>query len=148
MTAVARSGCACPSQVLLGVDLVMVSQVADSIAEFGERYLRRVFTAGERGVCVTVTGDPDVPRLAARFAAKEAVIKALGTSSETELTNIEVSTDEEGRPSLNLVGRYQTEIAQLGNPSLALSMSHDGAYATATVVILAHPPSTATEIEQ
>lgn len=128
----------CDHRILLGVDLVMVADIAESIEHFGERYLRRVFTAAELGTCVTVAGDPDASRLAARFAAKEAAIKALGMISETVLTDIEVVTDEDGRPELRLHGRYHNEAMTLGASSIALSMSHEGPYATASVVIVAH----------
>ena len=127
-------------EVLLGVDLVMVDCVAESIATFGDRYLERVYTAHERSTCVDAQGRPDPLRLAARFAGKEATIKALGLIGETVLTNIEIATDEQGKPNLRLHGKYRQELDSLDPTSIAISLSHDGPYATATVVVLAPNP--------
>ena len=124
-------------EVLLGVDLVMVNRVAESIATFGDRYLERVYTANELSTCVDSQGRVDPLRLAARFAGKEATIKALGLIGETVLTDIEILTDEQGKPNLRLHGKYRQELDNLDPTSIAISLSHDGPYAIATVVVLA-----------
>ena len=117
----------------MGFDLVEISQVEDSIARFGDTYKRRVFTPGElayaeqaEGVCAE--------RLAARFAAKEAFIKALQPGDEgIDLREIEVVKQGSGACRLQLHGRIASIAAAMGVTRTMLSMSHDGGFAGAVV---------------
>ena len=111
----------------VGVDLVRVSRIADSLDAFGERFLRRVFTPGEAAYATT----PE--RLAARFAAKEAVKKALELDG-VAWCDIEVARRPSGACSVILHGAARAAADALGARELALSMSHEGDYATAMVV--------------
>jgi holo-[acyl-carrier protein] synthase len=111
-----------------------VAQVAHSIATFGDRYLRRVFTDGELAYC-TVEGRDPVLHLAARFAAKEATSKALRVGdAPLDWRWIEVVRRADGACGLRLHGGMRALAKRRGVCTLRLSMSHDGAYAIAVVV--------------
>ncbi|MFN8498866.1 MAG: holo-ACP synthase [Anaerolineae bacterium] len=113
-----------------GVDLIEVERVARSVERFGERFLNRVFTPQERAIL----GDSP-PRLAARFAAKEAVAKALGTGiGAFAWRDIEIGRDERGAPFVTLHGPAAARAAELGLRRFALSLSHTHEHAIAFVV--------------
>lgn len=121
-------------RVSVGVDLVQVSRVADSLTQFGDRFLRRVFTAGE---IAYATAAPAVTaqRLAARFAAKEAAFKAIGLDEVGPCwRQIEVQREESGACRLILHGAAHQTAAKKGVVDLAVSLSHEGDYATAVVL--------------
>ena len=118
----------------VGVDLVRVRDVTESVNAFGDRYLQRLFTEEELRYA---RGDPArMPeRLAARFAAKEATIKALGmVEHEGAWRCIEVIRTGSGRCELSLHGKARDAADALGATSLAVSLSHEHEYATAVVV--------------
>lgn len=113
----------------VGVDIVEVARVEASLRRFGDRFRRRVYTRAE------LAETAERPHsLAVRFAAKEAAIKALG-SSEMALHEIEVVKRTGGRPELRLHGRAAARAAALGVEELALSLSHSREYAVAMVVL-------------
>ena len=111
----------------IGVDLIEVGRVAEVLARHGDRFLSRVFTERERAYCRRRP-----PELAARFAAKEAVAKSLGTGiGAVEWREIEVVRAPSGAPSLELHGRA-LELAErlgLGRPLLSLAHTHEHAIA-------------------
>lgn len=114
-----------------GVDMVECRRIADGIDRLGDRFLHRFFTAGEREDCA------DKPhRLAARFAAKEAVGKALGTGiGDVRWVDIEVRVDgERRRPRLLLHGSARSLSDSLGLQEWDLSLSHTDELAIAFVV--------------
>ena len=118
----------------LGMDLVELAQVAHSIEAFGERYLRRVFTAGELAYCMGGHRDP-TPHLAARFAAKEATLKALRQGDAvTDWRSVEVYRRSDGSCEIVLYEGPRALADRLGIGMFSLSMSHDGKYAAAIVV--------------
>jgi holo-[acyl-carrier protein] synthase len=118
----------------VGIDLVSVQAVRDSIAEHGEHYLRRVYTDQEVRDCSVADG-VDAERLAARFAAKEAALKVLRPPDEGfPLTSIEVHREDDGRVGLVLAGVAAELAAKAGVGELALSISHEGGFACAVVV--------------
>lgn len=123
------------SVVHVGIDLVQVSRIAESIERFGERFLRRVFTDAEVAYAQS-SPTQHLQRLAARFAAKEATIKALRVPVDCPINwrDIEVRRDATGGCSITLSGTAERWAATLGPLRLAASMSHDGDYATAIVV--------------
>jgi len=123
-------------QVRLGFDLVQVSQVADSLKRFGDAYERRLFTPGE--IEYAQRGDGvRAERLAARMAAKEAVIKALKLSEAgIGWREIEVIKLPDGDCDLLLHGRTAELAHRMGVAHLLLSLSHDGDYAGAVVTAL------------
>ncbi|AZS35918.1 Holo-[acyl-carrier-protein] synthase [Microbacterium lemovicicum] len=109
----------------IGVDLVDIPRFERSL-ERTPRLLERLFTSGERVLA---------PRsLAARYAAKEALIKALGGSDGVHWTEIEITPEPSGRPWFTLTGSTAEVVAARGITSLHLSMSHDAGLATAYVV--------------
>jgi holo-[acyl-carrier protein] synthase len=127
--------------VRVGNDVVLVADVRRSIERFGDRYLRRVFTEHELSSC---EGEPTVvaARLAARFAAKEAVVKVLRpTDVRPPWTDIEVRRAPEGACDLRLHGLAARMADDAGISSLAVSLSHEGDIATAVVVALIPTPT-------
>jgi holo-[acyl-carrier protein] synthase len=112
-----------------GIDLVRVSRIEESLAQFGERFLRRIYTDGEVAYARSAPALTS-ERLAARFAAKEAALKALGLAGRgVGWRDIEVVAGE-GGPSLRLHGAA----ALAGPREIAVSLSHEGDFATAIVV--------------
>jgi holo-[acyl-carrier protein] synthase len=109
----------------IGVDLVDIARFERTI-ERTPRLLERLFSPAEQ------TRPPR--SLAARYAAKEALIKALGGSDGVHWTEIEITPEESGRPWFTLTGSTAAVIAQRGITTLHLSMSHDAGFATAFVV--------------
>lgn len=113
-----------------GVDLVDVSRIERSLARFGNRFLHRIFTPAEVASC---SGRP--ASLAARFAAKEATAKLLGSGiGVIGWRDIEVERNDDGKPSLVLHGPAAAKFRELGHRSIAISLSHDRAVAIAMVV--------------
>jgi holo-[acyl-carrier protein] synthase len=118
----------------LGLDLVAVARVARILGgppSRAERFLVRVFTAAERAYCDAVVDRPT--RYAARFAAKEATMKALGAPAGLRFLDLEVAR-EDGPPRLVLRGRAAEVARALGVTKLHLSITHDGGTAAAVVV--------------
>jgi holo-[acyl-carrier protein] synthase len=118
----------------VGIDLVSVESVREAISTHAERYLHRVYTERELADCAAPDGvDPE--RLAARFAAKEAAVKVLRPGEVgMPLSAIEVRRSAEGAVGLELTGTAAELAREKGLDELALSISHDGGYATAVVI--------------
>ena len=116
-----------------GIDLIEIERVEAGIERFGERFLTRFFTPGERADC-----EDAAFRLAARLAAKEAVAKALGTGiGSVGWHDIEIrSNNSQGRPVLTLRGPAAETAAELGLTQWDLSLTHTHIYASAVVVAL------------
>jgi len=113
----------------IGVDIVEIARLEEAVARWGEAFLRRVYTDSELKLY-----RKKLPSLAARFAAKEAVIKALGKPGrEASLKDIEVLADPGGQPVVNLYGRMQQQAKLMGLGKLAVTLSHSREYAVAFV---------------
>jgi holo-[acyl-carrier protein] synthase len=116
-----------------GVDLIEVERIGASIARYGERFTRRVYTDGEIEYCAG-----RVTSLAARFAAKEAISKLLGVGIQhgegVEWRTIEIVSARNGDPSVLLHGRAAERARAMGITEIALSFSHTHAHAIAFVV--------------
>jgi holo-[acyl-carrier protein] synthase len=121
----------------VGTDLVSVANVAESLrGSHREHYLERIYTAAEVDDCRGPSGRVEPEGLAARFAAKEATIKALpGAGEGVRLTMIEVVSDESGQVELALSGRAQELAEEAGAAEIAVSLTHEAGFAAATVVI-------------
>ena len=126
------------SGLAVGVDLVRVDEVQAAILAFGERYLDRVFTAHERA-CAKGEADVQARHLAARFAAKEATIKALAPSEHLPAwRSIEIRQERGGRCTLRLSG-HAAELARKAQLShFAVSLTHEGNLAAAVVIAVGH----------
>jgi holo-[acyl-carrier protein] synthase len=119
-----------PAPVSVGVDIVEIERVAGVIARWGERFLRRVYTETELAYC-----RGRVPELAARFAGKEAITKALGTGIRgLAWRELEIVADPLGKPLVRLYGRASTRAAAIGLSHFAVSLSHSREFAVAMVV--------------
>jgi holo-[acyl-carrier protein] synthase len=121
----------------VGIDVVSVAEVATALSRFGDRYVRRAFTAQEAAYCQAAAGRAAAARFAARFAAKEATVKTLRPQQRwVDWTAIEVRRCRSGRCALLLHRRAAALAARHGIEHLELSMSHDGDRAVAIVVAL------------
>ncbi|MEL6795289.1 MAG: holo-ACP synthase [Planctomycetota bacterium] len=126
------------SPVGLGTDLMEVARITESIEKHGDRFLSRCFTDAERADATRSGEGRSFERFAARFAAKEAVLKALGTgwSGGIAWTDVEVSSNDSGAPSVTLSGRAAEIAADLRIRSWLCSMTHTATHASATVIAL------------
>lgn len=112
-----------------GVDVIEIERVREVITRHGKHYLERVFTPAERELC-----GPRTESLAARFSAKEAVAKALGSGiGEVTFQDIEILQDEQGAPVLHLHGKAATKADLLGLTTWSISLSHSHTLAIAMV---------------
>ncbi len=135
--------------VRVGIDTVSVPSIAESLGTFGDRFLQRFFTAQEAADAHAVQGEAALhERLAARFAAKEAVIKALDLPEAGIVwCDIELIRGANGRPALALHGRAAEVAQRVGVREWAVSISHEREQACAVVVALLGPaPTTATPV--
>ena len=118
-----------------GIDITEVPRVAESISRFGERFLHRIYTEGEMRYCDSKANR--VERYAARFAAKEASMKALGTgwSRGIRWRDIEVYREPGRRPTIRFHGKAAEFAARMGVKNIALSLSHTSEQAIASVIL-------------
>ncbi len=125
-----------------GIDLVEITRIERMIADHGDRFLERIFTSRERAYA-TAGGAQCAQRLSARFAAKEAVLKALGTGMSTGMswTDIEVFTLATGAPSILLTGGAAAAAKEAGIAQWMISLTHTGGFALASVIGLRAPAS-------
>ena len=116
--------------ISVGIDMIAIPRVRAAIERHDGRFLRRVYTPEEVAFC-----RGRVPELAARFAAKEAVMKALGTGARgVAWREIEVLPDRRGKPLIYLYGRAQERADRIGLRALDVSLTHEGGFAVAAVV--------------
>jgi len=120
----------------IGIDLVPISRMRQVMERWQERFLTRVFTADEIAYC-RARKDP-VPHFAARFAAKEAGLKALGTGLRLGVNwrELEVRRERGGPPILVLRGRSRELARARGADRMLLALSHDGDYAIAQAMLV------------
>jgi len=118
----------------VGIDIVELERVAAALERHGQRFIDRIYTPIEAAIC---RGRPR--EFAARFAAKEAVMKALGTGARgVAWREIEVLLNRRGKPLVYLHGRAQERAKEIELAGLDLSMSHSRRYAVAFVVASAN----------
>ncbi|MDI6801425.1 MAG: holo-ACP synthase [Thermodesulfovibrionales bacterium] len=126
----------------IGTDIVEISRIKDAVEKWGERFLKKIFTENEISYCYKKKNP--FPHLAARFAAKEAFIKALSTSAHktqsaerglkfANLKNIEVLNQPTGKPFINLLGSLKTSFHDTF--IIHITLTHEHNYAVATVVL-------------
>lgn len=120
-----------------GIDLVDVARIERMLADHGQRFLDRVFTPEEVSAADAVAARR-AERLAARFAAKEAALKAIGTGLRSRMcwTDVSVVTLPSGAPSLRVEGEVAAVAAAQGIDGWRVSLSHAGGFAIASVLAL------------
>jgi holo-[acyl-carrier protein] synthase len=122
------------SVIGVGTDIVLISRMRKAIARWADRLALRILSADEWAYCRTRRDA--APHVAARFAAKEAGLKALGLGwMGTSWTDLEVVRALSGQPSLQLTGRAARRMTELGGDAVFVSLTHDGDYAAAHVVV-------------
>lgn len=120
----------------VGVDMAEIPRIARALERWGERFLERVYTPAEAAYC-----RGRVPELAARFAAKEAISKALGTGLVgVSWVEMEVLADGRGKPTVTLHGKALARARALGLDEWAVSLTHTDSTAVAFVVAMGRTP--------
>jgi holo-[acyl-carrier protein] synthase len=117
----------------LGIDIVEVKRIKNLMDKWGDRFLHRVFTSGEIAYCENKYSPEQ--SFAARFAAKEAILKAIGTglSQGISWTSMEVVNDKNGSPRVKLGKRIKDKI---GNKRILISLAHTKEYAIAQAILV------------
>ena len=116
----------------VGVDILELWRIKGVLESWGQRFLDRIYTSQEQAYC-----RGRIPQLAARFAAKEAVMKALGTGIRgVGWRDIEVTRQRGQPPQINLHDRAMRRAAHMGMTQISLSLSHSREYAVASVVMI------------
>ena len=120
----------------VGIDVIEIERVRRVLERHPQRFIERVFTPEEAAFC-----RGRVPELAARFAAKEAVMKALGTGARSVVwRDIEVLPDRRGKPLVYLYGGAQERAQRIGLEAIDISLAHLEAFAIASVVCVQRTP--------
>jgi len=112
----------------IGVDIIEISRIKKATVRWGDGFLNRVYTESELKLC-----HHKPQSLAARFAGKEAVIKALKQTKGIGWKQIEILSEPDGRPRLRLYGKAQAQARSLGI-NFAITLSHSREYAIALVI--------------
>ncbi len=118
------------SRISVGIDIIEIHRVEQAILSWQDSFLRRIYTEAELESCHN-----RVSSLAARFAAKEAVMKALGTGNKgVNWRDIEILSDDGGAPLIQLHGRAYEKARDIGVTGFSVTMSHSKQYAVAFVI--------------
>jgi holo-[acyl-carrier protein] synthase len=119
-----------------GIDLVDCPRIEQMIERHGERFIKRVFTAAEQAYAQK--NKNEVEKLAGRFAAKEAVLKLVGTGWRGKIawTDIEIINNPAGQPEVTLAGEVRKIADKLGIKHISVSITHTANFAIASAVAL------------
>jgi len=125
-----------------GIDLVDCPRIEEMVARHGERFVQRIFTAAEQAYAES--NKNKIEKLAGRFAAKEAVLKLMGTGWRGKIawTDIEIINNSSGQPEVTLGGEVEKIAGKLGIEHVSVSITHTANFAIASAVALAekgHP---------
>jgi holo-[acyl-carrier protein] synthase len=125
------------SIVGIGVDLVKIARIQALAERWQDRFLHRIYTDAERRACLERASP--YASLAGRFAAKEAVLKALGTGWSEGLSwrDIQILNDGRGRPVVSVQGKADVLVRSAGVTQIHVSLSHDADYAIAQAILTA-----------
>lgn len=128
--------------IRLGTDIVHIPRIAAAFDRFGDRFLQRIYTETEQQDCGCISQPtPNINQLAGRWAAKEAVAKALLTGFRgLSYTDIEVLRQPNGAPQVFLHGNAAVLADSWGKCQWQLSLSHDRDYCVATALCICEPP--------
>ena len=126
----------CSNVVGVGIDQIEVSRIRDSLEKHGDHFLKKIFSAVEQDYCKDKV-DP-APCLAARFAAKEAAAKAMGTGFGPEFgwLDCEISNGEAGEPVLSFSEKGQSLLKSKGGSRALISLTHLESVASAIVILI------------
>src|SRR5262245_47861132 len=118
----------------IGIDVIQNERIRDSIQRFGDRFLNRIYTEGEMEYCKKCA-NPEI-HYAARFAAKEAAFKALGTgwAGGVKWKDIEVERLPSGKPELHLHGEALARAKSMNSTRFFVSLTHDQLVSCAVVI--------------
>jgi holo-[acyl-carrier protein] synthase len=117
----------------VGIDIIEIDRIKDSVDKYGDRFLNKIYTESELEYCLAKSSK--YQHLAARFAAKEAVYKALTTGWHEVATwqDIEISNEPNGMPLVTLKGKLKTFLST--DKSLKISISHSRDYVTCMAIV-------------
>ncbi len=120
-----------------GIDLVDFPRIEEMVKRHGERFLERVFTAAERAYAKANKNSTE--KLAGRFAAKEAILKLMGTGWRGKIawTDIEITNNPTGQPEVTLTGEVEKIAARLRIKHISVSITHTANFAIASAVAMA-----------
>jgi len=120
-----------------GIDLVDCPRIAEMVERHGERFIDRVFTKAEQAYAKSTKNE--IEKLAGRFAAKEAILKLMGTGWRGKIawTDIEVVNNAMGQPEVTLTGEVERIAERLGISHVSVSITHTANFAIASAVALA-----------
>ena len=127
-----------------GIDIASIERIRGVVKRQGDAFLKKTFTPVELEYCLDRGEESRYESLAVRYAAKEAVGKALGTGLlrfGIALSDIEVMRDDDGAPSVRLTGAAKAAFDALGGEEIAISLSHEGDIAAASCVLTTRPVS-------
>jgi len=121
-----------------GIDLVDCPRIKQMIKRHGNRFLNKIFTAGEQAYAKTNRNK--IEKLAGRFAAKEAVLKLMGTGWRGKIawTDIEIINDSTGQPRVTLDGEVKKLAGKLGIKQISVSITHTANFAIASAVAMCY----------
>jgi holo-[acyl-carrier protein] synthase len=119
-----------------GIDLVDCPRIEEMVARHGERFIQRVFTAAEQAYAEA--NKNKIEKLAGRFAAKEAILKLVGTGWRGKIawTDIEIINNSSGQPEVTLDGEVKKIAGKLGISHISISITHTANFAIASAVAL------------
>ncbi|MBA4372965.1 MAG: holo-[acyl-carrier-protein] synthase [Thermodesulfovibrio sp.] len=117
----------------IGTDIVRTERLKAAVEKWGDRFLKRVYTDGE--IAYSYKKSNPFLSLAARFAAKEALIKAIGKRTPVAMTDIEIVNNEHGGPSISPKGKLSIYFDQQKIQQTHVSLSHENDYSIAFVVV-------------
>ena len=119
----------------IGTDIIEIDRIKNSVEKYGERFLNKIYTENELEYCLSKKNK--YQHLAARFAAKEAIAKALttGWNSEFKWTDINISNEPSGLPIVELKGNLENFLGE--DKALKITMSHSNNYATCFAILFA-----------
>ncbi len=119
-----------------GIDLVDCPRIEEMVARHGERFVQRIFTAAEQAYAEA--NKNKIEKLAGRFAAKEAILKLMGTGWRGKIawTDIEIINNSSGQPEVTLDGEVEKIAGKLGIKHISVSITHTANFAIASAVAL------------
>jgi holo-[acyl-carrier protein] synthase len=117
----------------IGIDIIEIERIASSVEKFGDKFLNKIFTEGELEYCLSKKNKAQ--HLAARFAAKEAISKALttGWNADFRWKDVEIYNEKSGLPRVRLLGKLNSFIGD--DKELKISMSHSDNYVTCVAIL-------------